>query len=95
MPPTFQNYAKRYKAKRFEDVLIDQKGYEILKPGFSRLNLPYFASDDEIRFILDAVSSIAQHGWKMLPQYRFNIQTAEWHHYSLSSVGLLSQVFLV
>jgi hypothetical protein len=29
---------------------------EILKPGFSRLNLPYFAPDEEIDFIIKAVT---------------------------------------
>ncbi|XP_078684958.1 uncharacterized protein LOC144918266 [Branchiostoma floridae x Branchiostoma belcheri] len=51
---------------------------EILRPGFARLNLPYFATDECVDFILEAVSMIAEHGWKLLPQYLFKPDTGEW-----------------
>ena len=38
-----------------------------IRPGFTRLNLPFFATDDEINYIFDAVDFIATHGWKSLP----------------------------
>jgi hypothetical protein len=37
------------------------------RPGFTRLNLPFFVTNDEIEYILDAVEFIAAHGWKFLP----------------------------
>ncbi|XP_066286673.1 uncharacterized protein [Branchiostoma lanceolatum] len=51
---------------------------EILRPGFARLNLPYFATDECVDFILEAVAMIAEHGWKLLPQYLFKPDTGEW-----------------
>jgi len=50
----------------------------MMKPGFTRLNLPFFATDDEINYIFDAVDFIATHGWKFLPLYTYNPATASW-----------------
>ncbi len=38
-----------------------------MKPGFTRLNLSYFASDEEIDYILNAIEFLAYHAWKFLP----------------------------
>ena len=38
------------------------------RPGFVRLNLPYFMSHDAVEFVLKAVEMVAEHGWKLLPQ---------------------------
>ncbi|XP_066919194.1 uncharacterized protein [Clytia hemisphaerica] len=53
---------------------------EILRPGFTRLNLPYFFTDEEIEFVIEAVKMIADKGWKLLPQYLFDPETGEWKH---------------
>ena len=37
------------------------------RPGFVRLNMPFFFDDATIDFILEAVDAIANHGWKLLP----------------------------
>ncbi|CAF4593322.1 unnamed protein product, partial [Rotaria magnacalcarata] len=39
----------------------------MMKPGFTRFNLPYFTNDDEIEYVLNAVQFIATEGWKFLP----------------------------
>ncbi|KAK7474251.1 hypothetical protein BaRGS_00034494, partial [Batillaria attramentaria] len=51
---------------------------EIIRPGFTRLNLPFFMQDDELDFVLQAVTMVAEQGWKLLPQYMFNPETGEW-----------------
>ncbi|XP_064481977.1 uncharacterized protein LOC135394871 isoform X2 [Ornithodoros turicata] len=53
---------------------------EVLRPGFVRLNLPFFMPDDEVDFVLSAVKEISEHGWTLLPQYNFNPETGEWKH---------------
>ncbi|KAF6030946.1 hypothetical protein EB796_010738 [Bugula neritina] len=56
---------------------------EILRPGFVRLNLPYFMTDEEVDFVIAAVKMVAADGWKLLPRYLFNPTTGEWkvrHH---------------
>lgn len=84
------------KAHRYETVLIEDDRldrtqlrrkeehscYEIVRPGFTRLNLPYFSSDAEIDFVIRAVVAVARNGWKMLPYYQMNAETGEWHHHS-------------
>ena len=38
------------------------------RPGFVRLNLPYFMSDEEVEFVIEAVKMVASDGWKLLPR---------------------------
>ncbi|UJR18096.1 hypothetical protein I4U23_004996 [Adineta vaga] len=52
----------------------------LMKPGFARFNLTYFASDEEINFILDALDFIVKDGWKLLPLYTYDPTTAVWRH---------------
>ena len=42
------------------------------------------------RYVLDAVLFVAEHGWRLLPQYRFNYKTGEWKHVSrcISRAGI-------
>lgn len=54
----------------------------LFRPGFSRINLPYFMDDDTVKFVLEAVQTVAESGWKLLPQYIFDAETGEWHHNS-------------
>lgn len=51
---------------------------EILRPGFVRLNLPYFMDNECLQFVLEAVRMTAECAWMLLPQYLFNPETAEW-----------------
>ncbi|KAG7395907.1 hypothetical protein PHYBOEH_003032 [Phytophthora boehmeriae] len=57
---------------------------EVIKPGVLRMSFPYFSDDAEIEYILDAVHFVADHGWKFLPQYDFDMHTAVWRHTSIS-----------
>lgn len=38
------------------------------RPGFVRLNLTYFMSDDEVDYVINAVKIVALDGWKLLPR---------------------------
>ena len=40
----------------------------LYRPGVTRLSFPYFMSRETVDFITDAVSMVARHGWKLLPQ---------------------------
>jgi len=42
----------------------------VRRPGFTRLNLSFFATEDDIDYILDAVDFVATEGWKFLPLVR-------------------------
>ncbi len=57
-------------------------GCEGIKPGWVRVSFNYFISDEVFRYIVDAVSLIADHGHQLLPQYRFSPDTGLWVHES-------------
>ena len=50
--------------------------------GFTRLNLPWTSSDEEIEFILSALKDVSENAWRLLPQYQLNNETGEWKHRS-------------
>ncbi|TDH72000.1 hypothetical protein CCR75_003167 [Bremia lactucae] len=57
---------------------------EILKPGVVRMSFPYFVDESEVDYVLQAVHFVANHGYKLLPQYELNCRTGVWR--SLSRV---------
>ncbi|KAF0717203.1 Aste57867_2439 [Aphanomyces stellatus] len=56
------------------------QGAAVLRPGYTRLSLPYFMSKLQVDYILAAVEFVAVNGWRFLPQYNFNQSTGEWVH---------------
>ncbi|CAH0746448.1 unnamed protein product [Diatraea saccharalis] len=57
---------------------------EHLRPGFCRVSLPFFMSESELAFVLEALKMVATEGWKILPQYIVNPQTGQWKHHTCS-----------
>ncbi|MGI9643354.1 MAG: aminotransferase class V-fold PLP-dependent enzyme [Acidimicrobiia bacterium] len=55
-------------------------GCEGIKPGWVRVNFNYFISDAVFDYIVEAVHLVATHGWKLLPWYQLNLETATWEH---------------
>lgn len=53
---------------------------DIMKPGFTRFNLPFFFDESKVEFILEAIQFVCQNGWKFLPQYNFCIETGTFTH---------------
>jgi selenocysteine lyase/cysteine desulfurase len=51
-----------------------------IKPGWVRVSLPYYASDDEIEFVLRAIEFVADHGDTFLPLYRLGWNDGIWQH---------------
>jgi selenocysteine lyase/cysteine desulfurase len=62
----------------FECLII--RGMEGLRPGWIRVNFNYFISETVFQFLLDAVNFVAEHGWKLLPHYRFDVASGSWRH---------------
>ncbi|XP_008201968.1 uncharacterized protein LOC100123495 isoform X2 [Nasonia vitripennis] len=79
-------------AKEYEALLLqscqnggrDESNAETLRPGFARLTFPYFMSEAEVAFVLEALKMVATEGWKLLPQYVLNPETGEWRHHTNS-----------
>ncbi len=62
---------------------IDQEvhvGCEGIKPGWTRVNFNYFLSDTVVDYLIESVSLLADQGWKLLTDYRFDPQTGLWRH---------------
>ncbi|MGC9541337.1 hypothetical protein [Streptomyces sp. UG1] len=57
-------------------ALLDEvvHGCDGVKPGWIRLNFHYFISDTVRDYL------IAAHGHRLLPDYRFDPHTGQWHH---------------
>ncbi|MCO4745696.1 MAG: aminotransferase class V-fold PLP-dependent enzyme [Proteobacteria bacterium] len=62
----------------FEKEIV--RGCEGVKPGWVRVNFNYFISEEIFDFIVESVHLIANEGWKLLPQYRFEPKTGMWRH---------------
>jgi selenocysteine lyase/cysteine desulfurase len=52
--------------------------YSSLKPGWFRLNFSFFFSSQLSDFIIDAVHFVANHGWKFMVFYKFDLKTGLW-----------------
>ena len=55
-------------------------GCEGIKPGWTRVSFNYFISETVFQYLVDAVDLVAEHGWKLLPEYRFDPATGLWRH---------------
>lgn len=67
-------------AKRFESELLADDDYEFIRPGFTRLNFHYTMDESTFQYVLKALNFVASEGWKLLPQYTFYQETAEFVH---------------
>jgi selenocysteine lyase/cysteine desulfurase len=56
------------------------RGCEGIKPGWVRVNFNYFISEAVFTYILDAVHLVADHGARLLPDYRFDPARGLWRH---------------
>jgi selenocysteine lyase/cysteine desulfurase len=55
-------------------------GCEGIKPGWVRVNFNYFISEEVFRYVVQAVALVADHGWKLVPEYRFDLASGRWRH---------------
>ena len=62
----------------FQRVIL--AGYEGIKPGWIRLSFNYFVSDAVAGYLIEAVDLIARYGYRMLPDYRFDLRDGLWRN---------------
>ncbi|GAA4834394.1 aminotransferase class V-fold PLP-dependent enzyme [Kitasatospora terrestris] len=63
----------------FRDEIVGHH-CEGIKPGWTRINFHYFVSDTVRDYLIDAVDLLADHGHRLLPDYRFDPHTGLWRH---------------
>lgn len=66
------------KSARFRELV--RRGVRGMKPGWVRVSLPYYASEEDVEFILSAIEFVAEHGEALLPQYCFSFADGVWRH---------------
>jgi hypothetical protein len=66
-------HSERYRAQI-------SNGFLGIKPGWVRLSLPFYASGEDLDFILSAVEFVADHGLDFVPAYRLGWMDGVWRH---------------
>jgi selenocysteine lyase/cysteine desulfurase len=56
------------------------RGCEGIKPGWVRVNFNYFISEAVFEYLLEAVHLVADQGWRLLGDYRFDPARGLWRH---------------
>ncbi len=57
-----------------------QAGYNGIKPGWCRIGFHFVMDDEEAEYITEAVSFLAEEGWRFLHLYTFDLKAACWKH---------------
>ena len=60
------------------------RGHEGAKLAFTRVTFGYHTTETVFEYILEAVHLLADHGWKLLPLYRFDPSSGLWQHRAVS-----------
>jgi len=64
------------RSERFRALI--RRGVIGMKPGWVRLSLPWYATPDDLDFVLGAVELVADHGAALLPAYRLGWGDGVW-----------------
>ncbi|CAD5112093.1 DgyrCDS1333 [Dimorphilus gyrociliatus] len=68
------------KRDEHDAVLNTKQTMEIMKPGFTRLNLAFFFDEQTVQYVINAVDRIASYGWMLLPFYKYDVHSGNWSH---------------
>lgn len=66
------------KSKQYREVILE--GFEVMKPGWVRVNFHYILEQATVDFILGAICFIAENGYTFLKAYTVNPETGLWQH---------------
>jgi len=70
---------------------IIQKDVHSLKPGWTRINLHYTMTEEDVDFILDAIEFIAEYGYLFLEEYQIDLKSGSWNHInSIDQINLIN-----
>lgn len=68
------------------------EGFDLFRPGFTRVNFNYFFSDETIDYILKAIEFVADNALWFLPQYKFDMDKSAFAHRAFSTKAGRHQV---
>ena len=66
--------------KLFQTIIIE--GNDLFKPGYIRLNLPYFYPEYVIKYIIKAIKFICENGHLFISLYKYNIKSGKFWFYN-------------
>lgn len=64
--------------KKLEELTCT--GREIFRPGYTRINLPYFYPMYVIKYIVSAIKFVSLNAWKFIPLYAFKLESGKFYH---------------
>jgi selenocysteine lyase/cysteine desulfurase/tRNA(Ile)-lysidine synthase TilS/MesJ len=64
--------------EKLEQIVCN--GSEIFRPGYTRVNFPYYYDQYIHDYILDAIEFVANYGHLFLPHYAFKIESSKYYH---------------
>jgi selenocysteine lyase/cysteine desulfurase len=67
------------RSQEFAEEIVH--GCEGIKPGWVRVNFNYFISEPVFSYVVEAVRLVAQQGWRLLGDYRFDPSSGLWKHH--------------
>ncbi|CAJ0599127.1 unnamed protein product [Cylicocyclus nassatus] len=53
---------------------------EVLRPGFTRMSIPYFWSDEQVDHLVDCIRFVSERAADFIHLYQINCESAKWHH---------------
>lgn len=66
--------------ERLEKIVCN--GAEIFRPGYTRVNFPYFYDKEMIEYIIYAIKFVAKYAYLFLSHYAFKTESGEYYHRS-------------
>ena len=66
---------------------LTTEGKDIFKPGYVRLNLPFFYPEYVIKYIISAIKIICENGHLLLGLYNYNIKTGKFYYYNSPKIS--------
>lgn len=77
--------------KLFQTVIYE--GNELFKPGYIRLNLPYFYPEYIIKYVIKAIKFICEYGHLFISLYKYNIKSGKFWFYNFKEEDLSLKLF--
>ncbi|KJH41938.1 aminotransferase, class V [Dictyocaulus viviparus] len=58
----------------------EYSSHEMLRPGFTRISVPYFWKDEQVDHLIQCIGFISERAADFIHLYQLNCESAEWHH---------------
>jgi len=68
----------RDQSERFRALIRD--GIGGIKPGWVRVTIPFYATPDDVEYLLSAIEFVADHGRTLVPLYALSWKDGVWRH---------------